>query len=85
MSSLICTILYSLRQFLAGNLIYLAPVRPLNYPCSLLDVLCSGSGARLALGASVISYLIVYNEASAPSLLVGVVLATVYGAMAGGS
>nr|NP_610082.2 torn and diminished rhabdomeres, isoform C [Drosophila melanogaster]AAF53954.2 torn and diminished rhabdomeres, isoform C [Drosophila melanogaster] len=49
---------------------------------SLLDVLCSGSGARLALGASVISYLIVYNEASAPSLLVGVVLATVYGAMA---
>ncbi|KAH8374214.1 hypothetical protein KR200_002714, partial [Drosophila serrata] len=51
-------------------------------PSSLLDVLCSGSGARLALGTSVISYLIVYNEASAPSLLFAVVLATIYGTMA---
>ncbi|SPP82129.1 uncharacterized protein LOC117583865 [Drosophila guanche] len=48
---------------------------------SLLDVLCSGSGARLALGTSVISYLIVYNEASAPSMLFGVLLATLYGSM----
>ncbi|KAI8042199.1 hypothetical protein M5D96_003501 [Drosophila gunungcola] len=48
---------------------------------SLLDVLCSGSGARLALGTSVVSYLIVYNEASAPSLLVAVFLATIYGTM----
>ncbi|XP_037710578.1 uncharacterized protein LOC119547686 [Drosophila subpulchrella] len=49
---------------------------------SLLDVLCSGSGARLALGTSVISYLIVYNEASAPSLLFAVLLATIYGTLA---
>ncbi|KAH8269347.1 hypothetical protein KR018_005980, partial [Drosophila ironensis] len=49
--------------------------------CSLLDVLCSGSGARLALGTSVISYLIVYNEASAPCLLLAVPLATIYGTL----
>lgn len=50
---------------------------------SLLDVLCSGSGARLALGTTVIAYLIVYNEASAPSLLFAVLLATIYGIMSG--
>ncbi|XP_030382954.1 uncharacterized protein LOC115630502 [Scaptodrosophila lebanonensis] len=49
---------------------------------SLLDALCNGSGARLALGSSVIAYLIVYNEASAPTLLFATLLATVYGAMA---
>ncbi|XP_068140129.1 probable cationic amino acid transporter [Drosophila tropicalis] len=49
---------------------------------SLLDVLCSGSGARLALGTSVICYLIVYNEASATSLLFASLLATAYGALA---
>ncbi|XP_032310930.1 uncharacterized protein LOC6503741 [Drosophila ananassae] len=48
---------------------------------SLLDVLCSGSGARLALGTTVIAYLIVYNEASALSLLFAVLLATIYGIM----
>ncbi|XP_026843106.1 uncharacterized protein LOC6593413 [Drosophila persimilis] len=46
---------------------------------SLLDALCSGGGARLALGTSIVSYLIVYNEASATSMLFGVWLATLYG------
>ncbi|XP_002052053.3 solute carrier family 7 member 14 [Drosophila virilis] len=49
---------------------------------SLLDALCCGSGARLALGTSVITYLIAYNEAAAPGLVFGTVLATIYGAMA---
>jgi len=49
----------------------------------LLEALCSGSGARLALGTSVITYLIAYNEAAAPGLLFGTLLATIYGAMAG--
>ncbi|XP_034099901.1 uncharacterized protein LOC117565063 [Drosophila albomicans] len=49
---------------------------------SLLDALCSGSGARLALGTTVIAYLIVYNEAAAPGLIFATLLATIYGAMA---
>lgn len=53
------------------------------YARSLLDALCCGSGARLALGTSVITYLIAYNEAAAPGLVFGTVLATIYGTMAG--
>ncbi|XP_034472835.1 uncharacterized protein LOC117780422 [Drosophila innubila] len=49
---------------------------------SLLDALCSGSGARLAMGTTVITYLIAYNEAAAPGLLFATLLATIYGAMA---
>lgn len=49
----------------------------------MLDALCSGSGARLALGTTVLAYLIAYNEAAAPGLLFATLLATVYGAMAG--
>ncbi|ALC40342.1 tadr [Drosophila busckii] len=48
----------------------------------MLDALCSGSGARLALGTSVISYLIAYNEAAAPGLIFATILATIYGLMA---
>lgn len=50
---------------------------------SLLDALCSGSGARLALGTTVLAYLIAYNEAAATGLLFATLLATLYGAMAG--
>ncbi|XP_023173290.2 uncharacterized protein LOC111601091 [Drosophila hydei] len=49
---------------------------------SLLDALCSGSGARLALGTSIVAYLIAYNEAAAPALVFGTLLASVYSAMA---
>ncbi|XP_017860392.1 PREDICTED: uncharacterized protein LOC108612026 [Drosophila arizonae] len=49
---------------------------------SLLDALCSGSGARLALGTSIVAYLIAYNEAAAPALVFATLLAIVYGAMA---
>ncbi|EDW03623.1 uncharacterized protein LOC6562179 [Drosophila grimshawi] len=49
---------------------------------SLLDALCCGSGARLALGTSVIAYLIAFNEAAAPGLIFATLLATIYGAIA---
>ncbi|XP_037927481.1 uncharacterized protein LOC119662015 [Teleopsis dalmanni] len=49
---------------------------------SLFDSLCNGSGGRLVLGSSVLVYLLIYNEASAPSVLFATVLATIYGSIA---
>jgi len=55
----------------------------LRYFCSLIEILSNGSGGRLALGSTVLLYLIVYNEASAPSVVFATLLATLFAVLAG--
>ncbi|KAI9585499.1 uncharacterized protein LOC119633555 [Glossina fuscipes] len=49
----------------------------------LIDSLSNGSGARLALGSTILVYLLAYNETTAPVVVMASVLATIYAALAG--